>query len=195
MKRLTGMLLWILLLCCAARAEGLGTPEAVRSALDRSPFGGKVWTEEAGGRVQSLALDADTVITLCADGGSLVAVSVTAPQSREDLAELAAAALGALVPEDAVRQALGTGAPQSIGENVLTVVVGATRTGVYLCPGAALDALYWLPMHGGEDRHRSPLCSGMDVPRLVTAAAADALGFPPCSKCAGGATGALDDAA
>ena len=50
----------------------------------------------------------------------------------------------------------------------------------------ALDDLFWQPLHGGEDRHKSPICSGMDVPRLITAEAADALGFPPCAKCAKG---------
>lgn len=180
MKRIA-MLSLVLMLFAAALAEGLGTPQGYLDA-----FGGVGWTSEADGRVMSLEVWDDAVVTLCARDGALLAVSVTAPRTErfEDLAEAALRDTG-LVPARPLAAILADGAAQALDGARLVSLTGDLRRGLYLYsdtlrPGAEL---YWLPMHGGRRRHINPSCSGMDVPRLVSAEAADALGFDPCGRC------------
>jgi len=196
MKR-AAILIVILLLLPAALAEGLGAPEDYMSAFDASAYGDSAWIHEVGEQLISLAVGDDAVISLCAQGGQLLAISVTAPQS-EDFAVLAEDALAGTgyVSEGAVRELLDTGTARREGALALETLSGGARIGVYLYDEAAMDRLCWLPMHGGEKRHSNPRCSGMDLPRLITVRAAEALGFGPCEICAGGAAAnAIDNAA
>ena len=187
MKRCVVMLLMVALaLSMAASAEGLGALSDYLAAVDLSALGAGEWAEEVAGRVLSASPSKDAVISLCIEDGVLLAISVTAPQG--DLCEACAcAALPASgrIDAAALEPMLERGEGGDVGGVRVPILSGDVREGVYLCMADDMDALFWQPTHGGVDRHRSPVCSGMDVPRLITAAAADALGFPPCSKCAG----------
>lgn len=186
MKRLLAWIL-LLLLCAPASAEDLGAISDYLAAADVSALGAEEWTEEAGGRVLSVRPSADAMVSLCAGDGRLVAISVTAPKGDlcEKLARLALLP-GGWFDEAALNAMLEKGEGGAANGAQLTLLQGELREGIYLCAEGGLDELFWQPLHGGEDRHKSPRCSGMDVPRLVTAAAADALNLPLCDKCAGG---------
>lgn len=187
MKRWLAWVLLLLILCASAAAEDLGALSDYLAAADVSALGASAWTEEAGGRVLSVSPSADAMVSLCAEGGRLVAISVTAPKGDlcEKLARLALLP-GGWIDEAALDAMLEKGEGGAAGDALLTLVQGELREGVYLCAKGEMDDLYWQPLHGGKDRHKSLNCSGMDVPRLITGAAADALNLPPCEKCAGG---------
>ena len=186
MKRLLAWIL-LLLLCACAAAEDLGALSDYLAVADVSALGADEWTEAAGGRVLSVSPSADAMVSLCAEGGRLLAISVTAPKGDtcEELARLALLP-GGWIDAAALDAMLEKGEGGAADGALLTLLQGELREGIYLCAEGALDGLYWQPLHGGEDRHKSPRCSGMDVPRLISPQAADALGLPPCDKCAGG---------
>lgn len=173
----------VLALMTGALAEGLGSLAAYLKDADVSALGAKAWTEEAGGRILSVSPSADALVSLCAEGDVLVAISVTAPQG-DDCEAYARVALPACGMIDArTLDALMEKGGESGGVRLIRLT-GEAREGAYLCLSEDVSRLFWQPLHGGKKRHRSPDCSGMDVPRLVTAEAADALGFDPCKKCA-----------
>lgn len=46
-----------------------------------------------------------------------------------------------------------------------------------------IDAIIWVPMHGGKKYHDTPECSGMVEPRQMSTANAAAMDFTACKKC------------
>ena len=180
---------WILalLLCMGAAAEGLGSLSDYLAAVRPAALGAEGdWTREAGGRLLSVRPSKDALVTLCAEGDALLAVSVTAPKGEicERLARLALTP-GGWIGEAKLQAMLEDGSSGTVNGTRLTRLEGELREGVCLCAEEGLEDLVWQPLHGGEFRHRSPECSGMDVPRLISSEAADALGRPPCSTCMG----------
>ena len=181
MKRLIAVLLVLMLSVCAAAAEGLGLFEDYADALGKAYDA--EWKED--GDIRILRIGEDTSVSACLTGKHVAAVTVEAMQGT-DLREAAYAALAALgEPGSGVLSAI-----QDLEDVELTVdgcvvghLSGETRECIYIASEEDFPDLIWEPVHGGDQLHAKVSCSGMDVPRLITAEAGALTGYDPCDHC------------
>lgn len=181
MKRLIAIILVLLLSVCTAAAEGLGSFEAYANALAKAYDA--EWKED--GDIRILRISEGTSVSACLSGTDVAAVTVEAMQGT-DLRETAYAALAALSrPGSEVLFAI-----QDLKEMELTAdgcvvghLSGETRECIYIAAEENFADLIWEPVHGGDQLHKKPGCSGMDVPRLITAEAAAQTGYDDCDHC------------
>lgn len=180
-KRTLSIILVILLLSVpSALAQGLCSLEEYFSTYDIAK---SEWSDEAKGCVLTYAPADDVTISLCAEDGQLLAISVTAEQDSEiEKYALDALLASGVLSEEQLKQVLED-MDNVPGTLHILYLEGELREGIYLCMAGEADDFFWQPMHGGKKHHKSEKCSGMDVPRLITQHAAEIMGFGPCKKC------------
>lgn len=181
MKRTIAAMLALVLLICPAIAEGLANYGAWSQALSET-YGAK-WKEE--GDVCVLKADQDVTISACLSGKDVVAVTVEAVRDS-GLREAAYAAIAALMGADSeVLLAIEEleGLELTVGGCVVGHLAGEKRECIYIASEEDFNELIWEPVYGGKRLHKKPGCSGMDVPRLITAEAGKKTGYDPCGRC------------
>lgn len=186
-------LLWLLVFCMTvsgALAEGLLPFEDCSNALATVTLG--EWTDEDA-FFRILTLDANTTLSACLDDAQNVAALTLEGAADGALAQTALAVLEALnlLGEETLASIPEIAASDSLTADGYTIyhLSGRTREGYAICLENSADALVWQPVHGGKKQHAKADCSGMDVARLITAEAAEALGYDPCGRCMANSAG------
>lgn len=181
MKRLAAMVLVLMLCAASAAAEGLASFENYADIL------GKVYDAEwkEDGDVRILKTGENTTVSACLSGKDVTAVTVEAMKGT-DLRDVAYAALAALgKPDSEVLFAIHDleNAELTLDGCVVGHLSGESRECIYIAAEEDFASLIWEPVHGGDQLHARPGCSGMDVPRLITAVAGALTGYDPCDHC------------
>ena len=181
MKKLLALLLTVLLAACPAMAEGLEDFEAYSEALLKL-YGGE-WKEE--GDVRVLKAGEEASISVCLEGGDVAAVTAEALRDGDlrDTAYAALNALGGLTSGTLFAISDLENAQLEADGCVIGHLAGETRECVYIAQADAFAEMVWEPVHGGDQLHALPTCSGMDVPRLITAEAGEKTGYDGCDHC------------
>ena len=201
------ILCFLLPSCIAVQAAGSGlcALDYYLDAFDLEKANVKEWNEEAESLVYSIAPMADTMISLCVENGQILAISITAPKGDvcEEWAKYALPLCGQISRREISSYLSNKKQDRektwnSYAENIsngfsLLFVTGDLREGLYLAQARnheiysdgslSGDTLYWQPLHGGKCKHVNPVCSTMDVPRLISNEAAEKLGFRSCGRC------------
>jgi len=181
MKKLIAMLLALMLTAVPALAAGLTDFETW--ADDLQGIYGSEWKED--GVVRMLKAGENVAVSACLSGENVAAVTIEAPKG-ENLREVAYAALAALgglsggtlfALNDLEETEL------ALDDCIIGHLAGETRECIYIAPEEIFEDLVWEPVHGGDQLHVKPGCSGMDVPRLITAEAAAQTGYDDCDHC------------
>lgn len=181
---------WLMLLMIALLCANVGALSESVCALDSylATLDAEALEEQADGALMVGELAEGVELSLCVREDALLSVSVIAGQGAEDLpscARMAFEACGLASGEElaAALDAIPIGEQVDLGTLRLVHLGGEQREGYYLCAVEDYDGLCWQPVYGGQRRHANPECSGMDVPRLVSPEAAEAMGFEPCGRC------------
>lgn len=176
MKRIIALVLIAMLSFCAAAEDSELFEEFIKN------MGEIVWEEDKPECVQTAVLG-EVTVSICMDGERIAAITIEQPlgADREELERV----LRAAAEWDSVALAGILDAAESAQwqlENLsVRYIAGETREGFYLCTSE--EGLLWQPVHGGDQLHASSECSGMDVPRLITAGAGELLGYDGCDNC------------
>lgn len=181
MKKLIALFLIMLLAVFPAVAEGLADFEGWSADLQALYEG--AWKED--GDVRVLKAGENTTISACLSGKDVAVVTIEAMQG-EDLRKTAYAAINALGGIDSeILFAINDldEAELILDGCVVGHLAGENRECIYIAPEEGFEDLLWEPVHGGDQLHEKPGCSGMDVPRLITAEAAEKTGYDVCDRC------------
>lgn len=140
------------------------------------------WEQAESELIQTLEYAEGVTVSVCLEQQSVVALTVEFP--KDGLNEEVWSLVNALKALDAeTRNALESGAELAAEGWIVGRVSGETREAVYVCPEALRADMLWMPVHGGDQIHDLPRCSGMDVARMITLAAAAELGLDNCDTC------------
>lgn len=184
LKRLIVGLLVLVVCASPALAEGLLAFEEYAANL--SALTDEEWTDE--GLIRVLTLEDEITVSVCLEGAEVAAITVEALQggSLADVGRAALEATGRLSEEALLALSeIPEDGSAALDGCMVYYLVGKSRECYAICGGEAATELVWQPVHGGEKLHVNPVCSGMDVARLITLEAAELLGYTPCARCAG----------
>lgn len=185
MKKVMAVLLALVLLAIPAGAEeifeGLGDFAAYQEALVLPEE--VVWTED-GALMQSVEIEEGLMLSVCLRDTQIAVLTVEYPLDMQGETVLEALRLLGM-DEETLAQVSVMEANTEIAANGVVIgrVCGETREAVYVCLEAERGEMLWLPVHGGDQVHDLPRCSGMDVSRMVTPEAAALTQYDNCDTC------------
>jgi len=180
MKRLCVLLLAMAVLICPALAE-VAVPVLFEDYCDALETEAEWETEEIE-LIRTLGYAEGVTVGLCLDGENVAALTVEF--AKDGLNEDVWRAVDALISlDDETKSALEPGAELTADGWIVGRIAGTAREAIYLCSEAQRESMLWMPVHGGDQIHDLPRCSGMDVARMITPEAAEALGFDNCDTC------------
>lgn len=188
MKRIFAAVLAVLMLMTGALAEEtmvLTFGAYAQSFAVLTEESGAEWEADGIDQLQMLAAAENVNVSACLVGENIAAVTVeflcgnvdeNVRAAVENLGWLSAEAVDQVVSmeEGAVLEAEGCTVYRVHGEN---------RDAFSICRTENVGNMLWQPIHGGKKIHDTPRCSGMDVSRMITAEAAELIGWENCGTC------------
>lgn len=180
MKKILAAIL-MLLLCASALAE----EASLSFETFAQGFEGQTWKADGAELIQVMKLEEAVTVCACLENEAVVALSVEF--SKEGLPESAKAAiekLGWLDAESmAALLAMQDDGTAVLGAYQVVRIHGEDRDAYCICALADFERMVWQPIHGGTKIHDKTECSGMDVARMITEEAAEAVGWDDCKRC------------
>lgn len=182
MKKLFVALLGLLFLCTATLAEEISFEVYAQSFAELTEA---AWEADGAQQIQMLEADGSVTVSACLEGESLAALTVEYPAGQmTDMVKQALENLGWLSAESLeIVYAMEADTSQELEDCSVCLIHGELRYAVSICRAEDAERMVWQPIHGGERIHDKPRCSGMDVSRMITETAAQAVGWEDCGHC------------
>jgi len=187
MKRLSLLaVLLMMIFCCAGFAEpdfsGLSAFDQINSAL--AELTEAEWEEKVPG-LSAFEVEKGLTVGVCIIGEQAAVVTVEftreiTPEKLDSVLEAFPFADAALLEQLEAMEENGEVTAEGC---VAGVLQGETRRAYWFCPESVREGILWLPMHGGDQVHDLPTCSGMDVAWPVTPEIAAESRYDDCDTC------------
>jgi len=176
-----------LLMSLTALAEEGGdvNPLSFDDYVLTAAFADAEWEADGTDLIRVVSPEEGVTVSVCLNGENIAAVTVEYPVGQPtDSAVMAIEGLGWLSPQ-MVENVFAQQAQEMIEAECFNVcrVVGEMREAVSICRAEDAENMVWQPIHGGARIHDKPRCSGMDVSRMITEEAAQAVGWENCGRC------------
>lgn len=166
---------------CAAAEE----PECLFETYVQAVSADAQWETDGAEQIRMLGTDEGVTVSACLEGENVAALTVEYPAGQiPDMAKRFIENLGWLSAESLeavyVMEADTSGELEGCS---VRLVHGELRDAVSICRAEDVEGMVWQPIHGGARIHDKPRCSGMDVSRMITVEAAQAVGWEDCGHC------------
>lgn len=166
---------------CAA--EGL---EPVSfEAYAQTVFADAEWEIDGVQQLRVLSSEEGVTVSVCMEGDNLASLTVEYPIGQpSDSVRMAIEGLG-WIRAEMIEEIFSIPSEEVREMEAFSVwrIEGELREGISICRTEDAADMAWQPIHGGARIHSKPRCSGMDVSRLITEEAAQALEWKNCGKC------------